>query len=196
MEPLTTSLAISGAIGVTSGLISAWSARENAKRQNQVLEARKVILEQEKIYRRKVFRVQTFAEYWDAQEAGANRIHQALSSGVGFTSLSGFNMDHDAFERNKYLQKYAVQEQERRIDRQKGLLDMSKADPSKAFWRGFARSGVETGLNAFIASGGVESLGEMWNPSPKGAEFTYPDAPKGRSTAADPNRPTGYRYVY
>ncbi len=148
-------LAIGAGIGIASGLLSGWNAKSKAQRENRAIQARQVLIEQERKFKRKMFRVTTFSEYYSAQEAGAARISAAMASGFkvhGTGSLVTGSMD--VFRRNKYLRQYSLQFEEAQTQAKLGMLEDQKVDPSKEFWTTFATSAATEGLKSYVAAGG------------------------------------------
>ena len=147
--------AIGAGVGIVSGLLSGWSAKSKSERQNRAIHARQKLMEQERKFRRKMFRVQTFSEFYDAQEAGAARINQAMSSGFKVHGLAGQSVAGlDSFRRSKYLRKYSLQFQEAQTQAQLAMLEEQKLDPSKEFWSTFLTEGLTEGLKGYVGAGG------------------------------------------
>ena len=151
MDPVTIGLTL----GAASGLLSGWSAKSKTERENRAIHARQKLIEQERKMRRKMFRVTTFSEHYDAQEAGAARINQAMAQGfTGMASTTVALAGLDSFRRSKYLRKYSLQFQEAQTQAQLAMLEEQKLDPSKEFWSTFLSVGATEGLKGYVAAGG------------------------------------------
>lgn len=143
--------------GGVSGLISGWTASSKQERENKALEARQVLIEQQRKHRRDLFRVQTFSEFYDTMEAGASRINRILSTGFERKGLSNL-MDAGVgqFRRNKYMAQYVLKHREATDQFQLSQLESQKKSPWEAAFGEFLATGISTGVQTGLTAYGYK----------------------------------------
>lgn len=145
--------------------ISAWNAHSKAERDNKAVEAQQTLLERQRHFKRQMYRVQTFSEYYDALDAGAARLNQALSSGFQVKGLSRFGQGEMAeFRRSKYVKYYALKQEEGDAQFKIASLNERKESPSGAAFKSFLGEAASTG--AAFGAGGYFDPKDV--PKPKG----------------------------
>lgn len=151
MDPFTGAL-IAGGI---SGGISAVSGFLQQRRENKALEARKAWAQEEKIFNRKVFELETFQRFYSTEQAGAQRIFMASGLGGGTQGAQVLNQfDEFLLDRNLVLSEFEFQQQQRRVDQEIENYGLQKQAPWKRGLASLFTSGVATGVETYSFSGG------------------------------------------
>ena len=142
-------------MGLATGVLSGISAKKQTERNNRMLQARQIMLEKEMVYRRSMFRVNTFSEFYDSQEAGAAKINSVLSQGTEAKGTGSILQQHHAgFERNKYMREYSLRFQESQVRDQQGILEGQKESRWGAATQAFLATGLSQGVSWYGAAGG------------------------------------------
>lgn len=145
---------LAAGMAVGSAILAGVSAASKTDRENRALKARQVLMEEERRHRRQLFRVQTFSEFYDTNEAGAARINRVLATGSRGYGMSTLNQAAMAgMERNKFMRQFVLRHQEAQVQSQLATMEGQKQSVAGQGFLAAAESGIGVFGSLYTPSG-------------------------------------------
>ena len=117
-----------GWLAAGSAILTAWNAREEQKRENAVLDSRVAAIEEQRRYDKQSYELQTFARYWEAEEAGTMRL--AMNAGLGVYSRASQG-DLAQMRRDDFVGQRDQAQRDRQAELHTKELKEGKASPDR-----------------------------------------------------------------
>lgn len=132
------------ATGAVSSAMAYGNAKDEARRQNAVIDTQLQSLKLRREHERSLFELQTFSRYYDASTAGTLSIARQASLGAGGSTSYG-QMDVFRARRDTWLGRKEQKHKEVQYGLHKKSLEAGKRDPSAEGWA----AAIE-GITSFI----------------------------------------------
>ena len=149
MDPLTIGMVVSAGISLYASSVSARSAKKEQERKNKAIRLQQAWIQEEKKHARKVYEIQTFSKFYDAQSAGTMRI--VAGSGLGGSSSSTALMNqlsNSLLLRDAEVDDLRFTQQIRSLDNEIQMAGLGILDPSKVERAHQVKGTLEAGASA------------------------------------------------